>query len=84
MVFNATFNNISVISWQSVFIGGGKTEYPEKTTDLSQVTEDERLEDYNTYIHVVINNLFTSIAGCTSKYNPADGSTPHCFMNCII
>ena len=46
MVFNATFNNISVISWQSVFIGGGKTEYPENTTDLSQVTEDERLEDY--------------------------------------
>ena len=25
MVFNATFNNISVISW-------GKQEYPEKTT----------------------------------------------------
>jgi hypothetical protein len=23
MVFHATFNNISVISWQSVFIGGG-------------------------------------------------------------
>jgi hypothetical protein len=23
MVFNATFNNISVISWWSVFIGGG-------------------------------------------------------------
>jgi len=23
MVFNATFNNISAISWQSLFIGGG-------------------------------------------------------------
>jgi len=23
MVFNATFNNISVISWWSVFFGGG-------------------------------------------------------------
>ena len=23
MVFNATFNNISVISWWSLFIGGG-------------------------------------------------------------
>ena len=23
MVFNATFNNISVISWRSVFVGGG-------------------------------------------------------------
>jgi hypothetical protein len=33
MVFNVTFNNISVISWL------GKPEYPEKTTDLSQVTD---------------------------------------------
>ena len=31
IVFNATFNNISVISWWSVLIGGeNKTEYPEK------------------------------------------------------
>jgi len=35
MVFNATFNNISVISWQSN--RWRKPEYPEKTTDLSQV-----------------------------------------------
>jgi len=34
MVFNASFNNISVISWQSVTLA----EDPEKTTDLSQVT----------------------------------------------
>ena len=39
MVFNATFNNISVISWQSVFIGGGNWKYLEKTTDLPQVTD---------------------------------------------
>jgi hypothetical protein len=32
MVFNATFNNISVILVE-------KPEYPEKTTDLSQVTD---------------------------------------------
>jgi hypothetical protein len=32
MVFNATFNNISVISWRKP----GRTE---KTTDLSQVTD---------------------------------------------
>jgi hypothetical protein len=31
-VLNATFNNISVISWR-------KPEYPDKTTDLSQVTD---------------------------------------------
>ena len=33
MVFNATFNNISVIYWWR------KPEYPEKTTDLPQVTD---------------------------------------------
>ena len=36
MVFNATFNNISVAV---SFIGGGKRSTPEKTTDLSQVTD---------------------------------------------
>ena len=38
MVFNATFNNISVISWRQ-FYWGRKPEDPEKTTDLSQVTD---------------------------------------------
>jgi hypothetical protein len=33
MVFNATFNNNSVVSWWR------KPEYVEKITDLSQVTE---------------------------------------------
>jgi len=35
MVFNATFNNISVISWRSILLVGK----PEKTTDLLQVTD---------------------------------------------
>jgi hypothetical protein len=35
MVMNATFNNISVISWRSVLL----VEYPEKTTDLLQVSD---------------------------------------------
>jgi hypothetical protein len=40
MVFNATLNNISVISWWSVLlVEETKKEYPEKTTDLSQVTD---------------------------------------------
>jgi hypothetical protein len=38
MVFNATFNIISAISWQSVF-KWRKPETPEKTTDLPQVTD---------------------------------------------
>ena len=37
MVFDATFNNISVISWRSVLLVE-ETEDSEKTTDLSQVT----------------------------------------------
>jgi hypothetical protein len=36
MVFNTTFKNISVISWQSVLLVEVK---PEKTTDLQQVTD---------------------------------------------
>jgi hypothetical protein len=40
MVFNATFNNISVISWRSILLVEDiNTEYPFKTTDLSQVTD---------------------------------------------
>ena len=39
MVFNATFNNISVISWRSVFFWWRKPENLETTTDLSQVTD---------------------------------------------
>ena len=38
MVFNATFNNSSVISWRSVLLVE-EPDYPEKTIDLSQVTE---------------------------------------------
>jgi hypothetical protein len=40
MVFNATFNNISVISWWSVLLVEETGVYTEKTTaDLSQVTD---------------------------------------------
>jgi hypothetical protein len=40
MVFNATFNNISFISWRPDSLAGGREpEYSEKTTDLSQVTD---------------------------------------------
>jgi hypothetical protein len=35
---NATFNNISVISWRSVLLVE-KPEYQKKTTDLSQVND---------------------------------------------
>ena len=38
MVWNANFNNMSVISWRSVLLVE-ETEDLEKTTDLSQVTD---------------------------------------------
>jgi len=42
LVFNAPFNNISVISWWSVLLmdrSGGNQEYLKKTTDLPQVPD---------------------------------------------
>ena len=39
MMFNATFNNISVKSWQSVLYRWKKPRYQEKTNDLPQVTD---------------------------------------------
>jgi len=39
MVFNATFNTISVLSWRSV-LRRRKQECPKKTIDLLQVTDE--------------------------------------------
>ena len=38
-VFSTTINNISIISWRSVLLVKETREYPEKTTDLSHVTD---------------------------------------------
>ena len=51
MVFNATFNTISVILWLSVLFRG-KSEYPEKITDLPQVRQTlAHNVDANTHRH---------------------------------
>jgi hypothetical protein len=42
MELNATFNNISVISWRSVLLVE-ETGVPGKTTDQSQVTDQQDL-----------------------------------------
>ena len=39
MVFNATINNISVVSWRSVVLVEETVVVPGETTDLSQVTD---------------------------------------------
>ena len=57
MVFIATFNNISVISWWSVLLVE-ETHYPEKTTDLSQVNDEfDHIMLYQ--VHLTINRIRT-------------------------
>ena len=54
MMFNATFNNISVISWRSVLL----VEETGETTDLSQVT--------NKLYHIMFQNVHVY---CIQHYN---------------
>ena len=43
MVFNATFNHISVITWHQFYWWKKPRKKPEKTTDLPQVTDKLKL-----------------------------------------
>jgi len=86
MAFNATFYNISVISWQSVLLVEETTEYPEKTTD--------QLYYIMLYqVHLAMSRIGTPtllvlgtdcIGSCKSNYHRIKTTTAPSFIGIIL
>jgi hypothetical protein len=86
MLFNATFNNISVISWRSVLLVE-ETGVTEKTIDVSQVTDN--FERYHIMLYASPRSRFElttlvvigtdCICSCKSNYHTITVTTAPIF-----
>ena len=86
MVFNATFNNISVISWQSVLLveetgGPGENHRPVAShrQTLSHIVVHLALIGFKLTTSVVIGT--NCIGSCKSKYHTIMPRRPKLFLN---